>query len=183
MVIFTGMLIIGVQWSSLGGSEDVSKVIKLQKHPPLKQSALKQRTGFSAATKSLNIENRLATTTTTSTTTTTVPPTTTTTTIPIVTTTTTQPPPIQAAPIESNSYIWNCIISHESQGNPTVVNSRSGAGGLFQFLPSSWKAYGGTVYSTLPEDATVAEQWDIAIKAQAESGWSPWRGDGCTPVG
>jgi hypothetical protein len=80
----------------------------------------------------------------------------------------------------SASGIWGCVIAHESGGNPSAVNPSSGAGGLFQFLPSSWAAYGGT---GLPENASVAEQWAIAEHAQAVSGWSPWVGDGCTPLG
>ena len=88
--------------------------------------------------------------------------------------------PTTAAASSSGSSVWSCIIAHESGGNPGAVNSSSGAGGLFQFLPSSWHAYGG---SGLPEDASVPEQWAIAEHAQAESGWYPWVGDGCTPVG
>lgn len=68
---------------------------------------------------------------------------------------------------------WGCIIAHESGGNPRAVNPSSGAGGLFQFLPSSWRAYGG---SGRPQDAPVAEQWRIAYAAYARSGWSPWGG-------
>jgi hypothetical protein len=81
------------------------------------------------------------------------------------------PPP--AAPV-SASGTWGCIIQHESGGNPRAVNASSGAGGLFQFLPSSWILYAG-----LPQNATVQEQWRIANNAYARSGFSPWRGDGC----
>jgi len=80
-----------------------------------------------------------------------------------------------AAPV-SASGTWGCIIQHESGGNPRAVNASSGAGGLFQFLPSSWILYGG---SGLPQNATVQEQWRIANNAYARSGFSPWRGDGC----
>jgi hypothetical protein len=80
-----------------------------------------------------------------------------------------------AAPV-SASGTWGCIIQHESGGNPRAVNASSGAGGLFQFLPSSWTLYGG---SGLPQNATVQEQWRIANNAYARSGFSPWRGDGC----
>jgi hypothetical protein len=76
----------------------------------------------------------------------------------------------------SASGTWGCIIQHESGGNPRAVNASSGAGGLFQFLPSSWSLYGGT---GLPQNATVQEQWRIANNAYARSGFSPWRGDGC----
>jgi len=75
--------------------------------------------------------------------------------------------------------MWNCIIAHESRGNPSAVNSSSGAGGLFQFLPSSWAAYGGLAYASRAEYASVGAQWAVAEHAQAVSGWSPWRGDGC----
>jgi hypothetical protein len=87
---------------------------------------------------------------------------------------------VAPAPSGDSSSIWDCIIAHESNGDPGAVNSSSGAGGLFQFLPSTWQANGG---SGLPEDASVAEQWAIAEATQARDGWSPWIGDGCTPLG
>jgi hypothetical protein len=86
----------------------------------------------------------------------------------------------QPTPSGSNGTIWACIISHESRGDPTAVNASSGAGGLFQFEPATWLANGGT---GLPEDASVATQWAIATATQARDGWSPWIGDGCTPLG
>jgi len=72
---------------------------------------------------------------------------------------------------------WACIISRESGGNPGAINRSSMAGGLFQFLPSSWRAYGGTGNAW---QASVAEQWRVALNAYARSGWSPWVAyDGC----
>jgi hypothetical protein len=35
------------------------------------------------------------------------------------------------------------IIVRESKGDPGAVNPRTGAGGLYQFLPSTWAGYGG----------------------------------------
>lgn len=71
----------------------------------------------------------------------------------------------------------SCVISRESSGNARAVNPSSGAGGLYQFLPSTWHSLG---YSGLPEDAPVAEQNTAFQKAYAESGVSPWRPyDGC----
>jgi len=96
---------------------------------------------------------------------------------------TTAPVAVQSAPASSDQAIWDCIISHESGGDPTVVNPSSGAGGLFQFLPSSWLAYGGGQFAPLPNLATADQQWVIARAAQAQSYWYPWVGDGCTPVG
>ena len=80
----------------------------------------------------------------------------------------------------SNASIWACIIDHESGGDPSAVNQGSGAGGLFQFELGTWQANGGTGE---PQDASTAEQWAIAEATQASEGWSPWIGDGCTPLG
>ena len=100
------------------------------------------------------------------------------------TTSTTQPPTLtDSRPAVQPQHVstdgmgmWSCIIRHESDGNPHAVNRSTGAGGLFQFLPSSWHAYGG---SGSPQDASVDEQWRVARNAYARSGFSPWRGDGC----
>jgi soluble lytic murein transglycosylase-like protein len=71
----------------------------------------------------------------------------------------------------------SCVISRESGGNARAVNPSSGAGGLYQFLPSTWASLG---YSGLPEDAPVWEQNEAFQKAYAESGTSPWGPyDGC----
>jgi len=70
-----------------------------------------------------------------------------------------------------------CVISRESGGNPGAVNPSSGAGGLYQFLPSTWAALG---FPGLPQDASVAMQNAAFEKAYAESGTSPWAPyDGC----
>jgi Transglycosylase-like domain len=83
----------------------------------------------------------------------------------------------------SNSAIWSCIISHESGGDPTAVNPSSGDGGLFQFNVNTWLSNGGGQYAPNAQSATPAQQWAIAIATQAADGWSPWIGDGCTPLG
>jgi resuscitation-promoting factor RpfC len=69
-----------------------------------------------------------------------------------------------------------CVIAHESGGNPRAVNPASGAGGLFQFLPSTWADLG---YPGLPQYAPVSEQEEAFAKLYAEAGTSPWAGDGC----
>jgi resuscitation-promoting factor RpfC len=70
-----------------------------------------------------------------------------------------------------------CVIQAESGGNAGAVNPSSGAGGLYQFLPSTWQALG---YSGLPQDASVAEQNAAFQKEYAESGSSAWGPyDGC----
>lgn len=70
-----------------------------------------------------------------------------------------------------------CVIARESGGNPSAVNPSSGAGGLYQFLPSTWAALG---HSGLPENASVAEQNQAFQQAYSQSGTSPWAPyDGC----
>lgn len=70
-----------------------------------------------------------------------------------------------------------CVITRESGGNPRAVNPSSGAGGLYQFLPSTWSGLG---FPGLPQNASVSMQREAFQKAFAESGVSPWRPyDGC----
>ena len=88
-----------------------------------------------------------------------------------------------AAPASSTSYrgapgsFQSCVIQAESGGNASAVNSSSGAGGLYGFLPSTWQALG---FSGLPENASVAEQNAAFQKEYAQSGTSAWSAyDGC----
>jgi hypothetical protein len=67
------------------------------------------------------------------------------------------------------------IIADESGGNPHAVNGSSGAGGLYQFLPSTWHALG---HSGLPENASVAEQNQAYYQQVAQSGYSAWAASG-----
>jgi LysM repeat protein len=69
---------------------------------------------------------------------------------------------------------WDAIIACESGGNPKAVNPSSTASGLFQFLDSSWRAYGGGQYAARAKDATPDQQYAVANKAFAMSGLSPW---------
>lgn len=76
----------------------------------------------------------------------------------------------------SSSGYEGCVIQHESTGNPSAVNSSSGAGGLYQFLPSTWHSLG---YSGSPQDAPVSEQNAAFQKEYSEVGSSAWASDGC----
>jgi resuscitation-promoting factor RpfC len=70
-----------------------------------------------------------------------------------------------------------CVIARESGGNPRAVNPVSGAGGLYQFLPSTWRTLG---FGGLPEYAAVATQDAEFVRAYELWGPSPWRPyDGC----
>ena len=75
----------------------------------------------------------------------------------------------------------SCVISRESGGNPRAVNPSSGAGGLFQFLPSTWASLGFAAgYPGGAQTAPVGVQEAAFAKLYAEAGTSPWRPyDGC----
>ncbi|HEX3292382.1 MAG TPA: transglycosylase family protein [Solirubrobacterales bacterium] len=63
------------------------------------------------------------------------------------------------------------IVMCESGGNYHALNSSSGAGGAYQILPSTWRAYGG---QGAPQDAPKAEQDRIAAMIWRDSGPSAW---------
>ena len=87
------------------------------------------------------------------------------------------PAPAQASTYSGSGGFQSCVIQAESGGNASAVNPSSGAGGLYQFLPSTWQALG---FSGLPQNASVAEQNAAFAKEYAQSGgsaWSPY--DGC----
>jgi LysM repeat protein len=75
----------------------------------------------------------------------------------------------------------SCVIAHESGGNPQAVNPSSGAGGLYQFLPSTWASLGfAYVYPGGAQTAPVSVQHAAFAKLYAEAGTSPWAPyDGC----
>ncbi len=70
----------------------------------------------------------------------------------------------------------SCIVSRESGGNAAAVNPSSGAGGLFQDLPSTWAGYGGYARA---QDAPVSVQIAFNQHLAATAGLSPWAADGC----
>jgi septal ring factor EnvC (AmiA/AmiB activator) len=63
------------------------------------------------------------------------------------------------------------IVMCESGGNYRALNPSSGAGGAYQILPSTWRAYGG---AGLPHQASKAEQDRIAAMIWRDSGPSAW---------
>jgi septal ring factor EnvC (AmiA/AmiB activator) len=67
--------------------------------------------------------------------------------------------------------IPEAIVMCESGGNFGAVNPSSGAGGAYQILPSTWELYGG---HGDPEDASPAEQSQIAAQIWADSGAGAW---------
>ena len=87
------------------------------------------------------------------------------------------PAPAAASYSGASGSFQSCVIQAESGGNASAVNPSSGAGGLYQFLPSTWQALG---FSGLPQDASVAEQNAAFAEEYAQSGSSAWGPyDGC----
>jgi peptidoglycan hydrolase CwlO-like protein len=76
-------------------------------------------------------------------------------------------PLYEGGPYAIPTYIVMC----ESGGNYRALNPSSGAGGAYQILPSTWRAYGG---QGLPHQAPPAEQDRIAAMIWRDSGPSPW---------
>jgi peptidoglycan hydrolase CwlO-like protein len=76
-------------------------------------------------------------------------------------------PLYEAGPYAIPTYIVMC----ESGGNYGALNPSSGAGGAYQILPSTWRAYGG---QGVPHQAPPAEQDRIAAMIWADSGPSAW---------
>ena len=76
-------------------------------------------------------------------------------------------PAFSGGPYAIPTYIVMC----ESGGNYQALNSSSGAGGAYQILPSTWRAYGG---QGLPHQAPKEEQDRIAAEIWADSGPSAW---------
>ncbi len=63
------------------------------------------------------------------------------------------------------------IVMCESGGNYRALNPSSGAGGAYQIIPSTWRAYGG---KGLPHEASKAEQDRIARLIWENDGPNAW---------
>lgn len=93
------------------------------------------------------------------------------------------PPPVPVAspmststtttPVSSGttSSLPSCTWAPESGGNWHAVNPTSGAGGMYQILPSTWAANGGT---GSPASASPAEQTQVAQNVMHSQGLGAW---------
>lgn len=74
-----------------------------------------------------------------------------------------------------------CIRGIESHNEPTVVNSSSGDGGLYQFNSGTWEAVigraNGVGFPPRAEEASVVQQDNVAFWAYEQDGFQPWNGD------
>ena len=66
--------------------------------------------------------------------------------------------------------VWDRLAQCESGGNWSINTGNGYYGGL-QFLPSTWRANGG---SGMPHQASKAEQIRVAENLRAKSGFAPW---------
>ena len=77
-----------------------------------------------------------------------------------------------------------CIMEIESGGDPTAHNTRTGASGLFQFMPSTWSSMvpdsitGGNMDSVwTPETNIAGAAWLQGAEGWGQ--WSPWKRGEC----
>ena len=70
---------------------------------------------------------------------------------------------------------WNSIVNCESRGDPEAYNASSGASGLFQFLPSTWRWTAEAhnrekLGRKAPSSQNIAIQFRQAIRLQTMPG-------------
>jgi LysM repeat protein len=68
---------------------------------------------------------------------------------------------------------WDAVAQCESGGNWSINTGNGYYGGL-QFSASTWAAYGGTQYASTADQATKAQQIEIAEKVLASQGKGAW---------
>lgn len=73
----------------------------------------------------------------------------------------------------SQGSVWDRLAECES-GQRWSYNGGSGYDGGLQFLPSTWRAYGGREYAEYAWQASRAQQIDIAERVLDDVGWGAW---------
>ncbi|MGW7366153.1 transglycosylase family protein [Streptomyces sp. NPDC054841] len=68
---------------------------------------------------------------------------------------------------------WDTVAQCESGGNWSINTGNGFYGGL-QFSASTWAAYGGTAYAATADQASKAQQIEIAEKVLAGQGKGAW---------
>ncbi|UYQ66517.1 LysM peptidoglycan-binding domain-containing protein [Streptomyces peucetius] len=68
---------------------------------------------------------------------------------------------------------WDAVAQCESGGNWSINTGNGYYGGL-QFSASTWAAYGGTAYAATADQASKAQQIEIAEKVLAGQGKGAW---------
>ena len=78
-----------------------------------------------------------------------------------------------SAPSAPSGSVWDRIAQCESGGNWSI-NTGNGYHGGLQFSGQTWRAFGGGKYAPTADQASRAQQIDIAKKTQAAQGWGAW---------
>lgn len=78
-----------------------------------------------------------------------------------------------SAPSAPSGSVWDRIAQCESGGNWSI-NTGNGYHGGLQFSGQTWRAFGGGKYAPTADQASRAQQIDIAKKVQAQQGWGAW---------
>lgn len=92
--------------------------------------------------------------------------------------------PLSTSPLTELPYsaqvTFACLRYVESRNHLTSV-SYSGAGGLYQFMPLIWAHFGGLAFAPTPEQATGAQQDQVAVNVYtANHGFYPeWQDPLC----
>ena len=69
--------------------------------------------------------------------------------------------------------VWDQLAQCES-GQDWSYNGSSGYDGGLQFLPATWRAYGGGEYAQYAYQASREAQIDIAERVLDDVGWGAW---------
>ena len=76
-----------------------------------------------------------------------------------------------------------CVIRHESHGNPKAENPASSASGLFQFIDGTWRHYAKRIPAARKYGhaswAPASVQWQVAVNVVLHGGHGHWRGTHC----
>lgn len=76
-------------------------------------------------------------------------------------------------PAVSARGVWDRLAACESGGN-WQTNTGNGYSGGLQFLPSTWRAAGGTRYAPTAHQATREQQIAVAEEWLAKTSWAQW---------
>jgi hypothetical protein len=71
--------------------------------------------------------------------------------------------------------VWDAMARCESGGN-WAANTGNGYYGGLQFAPGTWRGMGGSAYAPTADQATKAQQIEIAERVLASQGWGAWPG-------
>ena len=77
--------------------------------------------------------------------------------------------PAVAAPAD----VWDGVADCES-GNRWSIDTGNGYSGGLQFLPATWRGFGGLQYAPAAHQATREQQIAVAERVLAVQGWGAW---------